>query len=192
MSYCRFTESSDVYAYECDEGVQFWVAGKADKGLDRLCGTFNEAYQYAKVLRDKYGLNVPDTAIEELRADAVEEIGRMNGIVRELYDENAKLREQIHYLKKGDILHVLTDQELADQQKHEREVQASITALDDENAKMRELVKDMHADVVRLKDELTTFDHKPTQDECVVGMLVLGILGSINDRMRELGMEVES
>ena len=53
--------------------------------------------------------------------------------------ENAKLREQIHLLKKGDILHVLTDQELAEQQRHEREMQASITALDDENAELREL-----------------------------------------------------
>lgn len=93
MSYCRFTESSDVYAYECDGGVQFWVAGKADKGLDRLCGTFNDAYQYAKVLRDKYGLSVPDTAIKELRADAIEEVKRMNGVIEELYSENAKLRE---------------------------------------------------------------------------------------------------
>lgn len=57
--------------------------------------------------------------------------------------DNAKLREQIHWLKQGDILHVLTDQELADQQKHEREVQASITALDDENDELRKLVRDM-------------------------------------------------
>ena len=61
--------------------------------------------------------------------------------------ENAKLvaelQEQIRWLKKGDLLHVLTDQELADQQKHEREVQASITALDDDNAKLRKLVRDM-------------------------------------------------
>ena len=54
-------------------------------------------------------------------------------------DENEKLREQNRYLMKGDLLHVLTDQELAEQQRREREMQASIKALDDENAKLREL-----------------------------------------------------
>lgn len=64
-------------------------------------------------------------------------------LIGDLKEENAKLREQIHWLKKGDILHVLTDQELIDQQKHEREMQASITALGDENVKLRKLVRDM-------------------------------------------------
>ena len=68
MSYCRFSEG-DVYAYECDGGVQFYVSdGKRE--LDRLCNTFNEAYQYAKVLRDTHGLDVPSHAIEALKADA--------------------------------------------------------------------------------------------------------------------------
>ena len=107
MSYCRFTESSDVYAYECAGGVQFWVSGKADKGLDRLCNTFGEAYLYAKELRDEHGLNVPDTAIEELRADAIEEVKSTNGVIEELYDENAKMRELITFylgcLTKGHV-----------------------------------------------------------------------------------------
>lgn len=58
----------------------------------------------------------------------------------ELQAENAKLREQIHWLKKGDILHVLTDQEYIDQCERERLMQVSIDALDKENAKLRELV----------------------------------------------------
>jgi hypothetical protein len=90
MSYCRFAENSDVYAYECDGGVQFWVSRK---GLDRLCNTFCEAYMYAKELRDKYGLSVPDTALEELRDDAAEEVTRIIGVTEELYAENVKLRE---------------------------------------------------------------------------------------------------
>lgn len=52
--------------------------------------------------------------------------------------ENTKLREQIHWLEKGDILHVLTDQEHSDQCERERLMQVSIDALDKENAKLRE------------------------------------------------------
>ena len=96
MSYCRFTDDSDVYAYWCDGGVKFWVAGRDNKGLDRLCNTFNEAYQYAKSLRDEHGLDVPDSAIDALKADALDEAKRMCGpksAVAELQAENAKLRE---------------------------------------------------------------------------------------------------
>ena len=63
--------------------------------------------------------------------------------VDRLQTENAKLREQIHWLKKGDILHVLTDQEYIDQCEREHLMQVSIDALDKENAKLRELVRDM-------------------------------------------------
>ena len=96
MSYCRFSEG-DVYAYECDGGVQFYVSdGKRE--LDRLCNTFNEAYQYAKVLRDTHGLDVPSHAIEALKADALEEAARICGpdsAVAELETQNAKLRELV-------------------------------------------------------------------------------------------------
>ena len=96
MSYCRFVEG-DVYAYECDGGVQFYVAdGKRE--LDRLCSTFNEAYQYARVLRDTHGIDVPSHAIEALKADAIEEAARIcgpDGAVAELESENAKLRELV-------------------------------------------------------------------------------------------------
>ena len=93
MSYCRFTEG-DVYAYECDGGVQFWTPS-AD--LDRLCNTFNEAYRYARALRDEHGLDVPSHAIEALRLDALNEALRIgilsNDFVKDLQDENAKLRQ---------------------------------------------------------------------------------------------------
>ena len=63
--------------------------------------------------------------------------------VDRLQTENAKLREEIHWLKQGDILHVLTDQEYIDQCEREHLMQVSIDALDKENAKLRELVRDM-------------------------------------------------
>lgn len=96
MSYCRFTEG-DVYAYVCDGGVQFYVSD-GRRELDRLCNTFNEAYQYARVLRDTHGLDVPSHAIEALKADALEEAVRICGpdsAVTELEAENAKLRELV-------------------------------------------------------------------------------------------------
>ena len=92
MSYCRFSEG-DVYAYACECGVQFWVTGKT---LDRLCHTYDSAYQYAKYLRDECGLDVPNHAIEALRADALEEANYGDGsAVAELVSENAKLRELV-------------------------------------------------------------------------------------------------
>ena len=93
MSYCRFAEG-DVYAYECDGGVQFHVSD-GRRELDRLCSTFGEAYQYAKALRDTHGLDVPSRAIEALKADAMEEAARICGpdsAVTELEVENVKLR----------------------------------------------------------------------------------------------------
>ena len=91
----------------------------------------------------------PDYRGENVLVDWTTEVAY--GPVDDLAAENAKLREEVRYLKKGDVLHVLTDQEFAEQQKHEREMQASIKALDDENKKLRELVRDyenctMHAD----------------------------------------------
>ena len=92
MSYCRFSEG-DVYAYACEGGVQFWVAG-GNKQLDRLCNTYDSAYQYAKYLRDECGLDVPSHVIEALRADALEEANHGDGsVVAELVSENDKLRE---------------------------------------------------------------------------------------------------
>lgn len=95
MSYCRFIEC-DVYAYDSEGGVQFYVARSVGEDLDRLCPTYNEAYQYAKTLRDKHGADIPDHAIYALRADALEEAERISGpgsAVAELRDENARLRE---------------------------------------------------------------------------------------------------
>lgn len=93
MSYCRFSDG-DVYAYETDGGVQFWVSGD-NRELDRLCNTFYEAYRYAKELSDVHGLDVPSYAIEALREDALEEAKRISGVIGELQAENAKLRELI-------------------------------------------------------------------------------------------------
>lgn len=101
----------------------------------------------------------------------------------DMLDENDKLREEVCYLKKGDVLHVLTDQEFAEQQKHKREMQASIKALDDENAelrrdleeansqaeevcienaKLRELVEDM-LDCIEIK---AAWHRPPTEEMC--------------------------
>jgi len=70
---------------------------------------------------------------------SLSDVNQMVELMDTLAAENAKLREQIHWLKKGDILHVLTDQEYIDQCERERLMQVSIDALDKENAKLREL-----------------------------------------------------
>ena len=101
MSYCRLSDG-DVYAYDSVEGgVRFYVSHKKGEHFDRLCRTYNDAYQYIKSLRDEHGLDVPDYAIEALRADAIEEartITGPNGVVAELIDDIAKLRELVHGL----------------------------------------------------------------------------------------------
>ena len=99
MSYCRFSEG-DVYAYDSEGGVRFYISDNR-RDLDRLCRTYNEAYQYMKTLRDQYELDVPDHAIDALKADATEEaerIGGPNGVVSDLLDENAKLRELVRQM----------------------------------------------------------------------------------------------
>lgn len=82
MSYCRWSEC-DVYAYDSGEGVRFHIAG--NQSLDRLCGTYNEAYQYAKELHDVHKLDVPRHALYALMEDAIEE-------AKQLKTENAELR----------------------------------------------------------------------------------------------------
>lgn len=114
---------------------------------------------------------------QELR-DAADAIWQLRDDLQRANTENAKLREEVHHLKKGDVLHVLTDQELADQQKHEREMQTSIKALDDENAKLRELVRDIY-------DELNA----ATQYDAGGGR---GVVYELANRMRELGIEVDN
>lgn len=71
---------------------------------------------------------------------------------------------------------MLTDQEFAEQQKREREMQASIKALDDENAKLRELVRFMW-----LADYAGHFSTMPELQEHQA---------VVWQRMRELGVEV--
>ena len=91
MSYCRFIEG-DVYAYDsCMGGVQFYIAeNTGKKELDRLCSTYNEAYQYAKTLRDEHGLVVPNHAIDALREDALDETERFNGPSSAVADQRAE------------------------------------------------------------------------------------------------------
>ena len=100
--------------------------------------------------------------------------------VDRLQTENAKLREQIHWLKQGDILHVLTDQEYIDQCEREHLMQVSIDALDKENAELRELVRNLRrvipADVVGVVIGANT-DH-PTYYK-------------FDEAFRELGVEVD-
>lgn len=100
--------------------------------------------------------------------------------------ENAKLKEQIHWLKRGDILHVLTDQEYIDQCERERLMQVSIDALDKDNEKLRELVRDMWRAIP--KTESCGWDSSANtctgSDECR-GECALW------HRMRALGVEVD-
>lgn len=94
-----------------------------------LCGRICDLEAENAKLRERV------TELEELLPDS----GRWFSAetVEAIAAENAKLREEVNHLKKGDVLHVLTDQELAERQKHEREMQASVKALDDENVKLK-------------------------------------------------------
>lgn len=96
----------------------------------------------------------------ERDADVLESL---NLSLEESQAENAKLREQIHWLKKSDVLHVLTDQELADQQRHEREMQASIEALNADKNMLREMLSEsrqanehIFTELKRYKDVMRT------------------------------------
>lgn len=117
--------------------------------------------EYVRALRD-----AADT-IWELRC-------KLAGTVDQS-DEIDRLKEQVRWLKKGDVLHVLTDQELADHQKHEREMHTSIAALNDENVKLRELVRHLYEyRQLYFKTGIYPTDHGVTEQ-----------------RMRELRIEVD-
>jgi hypothetical protein len=123
--------------------------------------------------------NLERPAIARILGDAADTIWQLRDDLQQTNAENAKLREQIYWLKRGDILHVLTDQEYIDQCERERLMQVSIDALDKENAKLLELVRFiMHQ----------CNEGNPRCDECIgwndgecVALL----------RMRELGVEVD-
>lgn len=98
--------------------------------------------------------------------------------------ENERLREQIHWLKQGDILHVLTDQEYIDLCERERLMQVSIDALDKDNAKLRELLARVERARRDLCDaypdaELLNCEECPAWSECK---------GDLADHTRELGV----
>ena len=180
MSYCRFTEG-DVYAYACDGGVQFYVSdGKRE--LDRLCNTANEAYQYAKVLRDTHGLDVPNYAIEALKADAIEEAVRIcgpNSAVSDLEAENAELVRVLHELEQEAVhayrcLQHDCEQVLESEQHFFKKWWSS----DCENAKLRKLVRDLWDFYCVMPDEPHVFKEE------------LDFSAEVWKRMRELGIEV--
>jgi len=108
---------------------------------------------------------------------SLSDVNKMVELMDTLAAENAKLREQIHWLKKGDILHVLTDQEYIDQCERERLMQVSIDALDKENAKLRELMCDMY----RSMDVSCQFGHA----------IPAGTMAHIKNRVIGLGVEVD-
>ena len=56
----------------------------------------------------------------------------------------SEFREAEFEVRNGDIIHTYDDPSYLELLKHEREIQASITALDDENAKLRELVRHLY------------------------------------------------
>lgn len=114
---------------------------------------------------------------QELR-DAADTIWQLRDDLQQANAENARLREQIYWLKQGDILHVLTDQEYIDQCERERLMQVSIDALDKENAKLRELVR-----------IAVQYCDSGTCDWCPIH----GENGSCpySDMARELGVEVD-
>lgn len=157
IEFCVNDEFSLVFKDDVGNLHECWLAGAGENRVNALI-----------VVTPEQLLSVPD----------------LNGIIAEndkLRAENAKLREQIHWLKQGDILHVLTDQEYIDQCERERLMQVSIDALDDENAKLRELVKALHectAKTIPAK-RCTECDLFDGEDGC------LDLV-----RMRELGIEV--
>ena len=189
MSYCRFTEG-DVYAYACDGGVQFYVSdGKRE--LDRLCNTANEAYQYAKVLRDTHGLDVPNYAIEALKADAIEEAVRIcgpNSAVSDLEAENAELVRVLHELEQEAVhayrcLQHDCEQVLESEQHFFKKWWSS----DCENAKLRELVlraEKLMQGVLDNSSDTVVVSGLPCCDTLYDNLVIY------REDMRDLGIEV--
>ncbi|MBQ9317005.1 MAG: hypothetical protein IJ203_09295 [Atopobiaceae bacterium] len=142
MSYCRFTEG-DVYAYECEGGVQFWTP-RAD--LDRLCSTYGEAYQYAKALRDKHGLDVPGHAIEALWVDAFQEITHGIGLLPELV-RDINLDKDIHesYVKPLLSEWLKFEEPFGKLKAENAKLKAENARLKVENAKLLQLFQDFWA-----------------------------------------------
>lgn len=119
-------------------------------------------------------------------------------IASDLKAENSKLREQIHWLERGDIMHVLTDQEYIDQCERERLMQVSIDALDAENAKLRDLFSKVYGYYVSgtltpcdFCDKYCCEGDAPTtckSDEYNPDRIVVE---EVERLMRELGVEVD-
>jgi len=135
---------------------------------------------------DVYG-NISVRVSQDIVVLTREDADRLMARFDQLKAENARLREQIHWLKQGDILHVLTDQEYIDQCERERLMQVSIDALDKENAKMRELA--------HLVAEYTSEDQCEgcvAKRACIEGELdMCWLRKKILEKLRELGVEVD-
>lgn len=131
--------------------------------------------QVFKQYIDEHG-NVSVRVSQDIVVLTREDADRVKARFDQLNAENDKLREQIHWLKQGDILHVLTDQEYIDQFERERLMQVSIDALDKDNARLRELCTDMLRGIAHVCMEQTT-PHE--------------VLREFSDRMLKLGIEVD-
>lgn len=116
-----------------------------------------------KVANQSRQLKAVQTALE--KRNQGEAKVRWQRAMDALKAENERLSEEVHYLKKGDVLHVLTDQELAEQQRHESEMQASIKALDDYCERLRELAKELYKLADRGLMELGDDDFRRIVDE---------------------------
>jgi len=117
--------------------------------------------------------------------------------VKRLYAENDKLREQIHWLERGDVMHVLTDQEYIDQCERERLMQVSIDALDTENNKLRELFSKVYGYYVSgtltpcdFCDKYCCEGDAPTTCKSDEYDLDGVVVEEVERRMRELGIGV--
>lgn len=126
-------------------------------------------------MAESVGLAMPQAAT--LMMEAADTIWELRGSVHRERAEADRLREQIHWLKKGDILHVLTDQEYFNQCERERLMQVSIDALDKDNAKLRELAR-------------AAWRCIHTGASCSDCRLIAGGC-TLQTAMRELGIEVD-
>ncbi len=134
-----------------------------------------EIYElYEKVANQSKQLKAVQVALEKRNQGEVK--ARWQRAMDALKAETERLSEEVRYLKKGDVLHVLTDQEYIDQCERERLMQASIDALDKENAKLRELLR---AAWKCIHSGPSCFDCRVVAGGC-----------TLESAMRELGVEV--
>ena len=106
--------------------------------------------------------------------------------IEELKAENTRLREQNYCLMKDDLLHWLTDATAYEQHEREREMQASTAELQAENAKLRELVRDMWTCIQTADKSDNAWDECP---RCSLWNGNNNHRCEFDRRMKELGVE---